>query len=191
MKQEKTLYVKDRAEWRAWLEANHDSETSVWLIYFKRHTGKPRIPYDDGVEEAVCFGWIDTTVKRIDESRYMQRFTQRKSGSGWSLLNRRRAERMIKAGLMTGAGMARIEEARKNGRWELALKEDEQPEMPDGLAEALGGNPAAKRNFEAFAPSCRKAYIRYVSSAKRDVTREKRIREVVRLSADNIKPRMQ
>lgn len=108
MKMNKTLYVTNRDDWRAWLNKNHKTEKEVWLIYYKNHTGKPTIPYDVAVEEALCFGWIDSIVKRIDDERYMQKFTPRKTNSNWSELNKKRVKKMIKEGRMTEAGMAKI-----------------------------------------------------------------------------------
>ena len=108
MKITKTLYVTNRKEWRNWLLNNFDSKPEIWLIYYKKHTGKPRILYNDAVEEALCFGWIDSTIKRVDEEIYVQKFTPRKARSIWSDLNRKRAEKMINAGLMTSAGLIKI-----------------------------------------------------------------------------------
>ena len=115
MKISKTLYVTDRADWRAWLERHHKSESEVWLIYYKKQTGLPRIPYDDAVEEALCFGWIDSIVKRIDDEKFAQRFTPRKAKSNWSELNRERVKKLIKEGRMTEAGRA------KNRRVEFVI----------------------------------------------------------------------
>ena len=112
----KTLYVKDRDEWRKWLENNYDSENEIWLIYYKKHSDKIRIPYDDAVEEALCFGWIDSLVKSIDDEKYMQKYTPRKKNSVWSEYNVKRCEKMIKEGKMTNAGSKLIEEAKKNGQ---------------------------------------------------------------------------
>ena len=112
----KTLYITNRVDWRAWLERNNDTEKEVWLIYYKKHTGKPRIPYDDAVEEALCFGWIDSTVKRVDDEKFAQKFTPRKNKSNWSDLNKKRAKKMIREGRMTKAGLTKIEEAKRNGK---------------------------------------------------------------------------
>jgi len=116
MQANKELYVTNRDDWRAWLKVNHAIKKEIWLIYYKKHTGKPRILYDAAVEEALCFGWIDSIVKKIDAEKYAQKFTPRKDTSGWSEPNKRRVERMIKQGRMTEAGMARIRAAKKNGQ---------------------------------------------------------------------------
>src|SRR5256885_14789235 len=108
MKISKTLYVTSRDDWRAWLEKNHETEKEVWLIYYKKHTNRPRIPYDDAVEEALCFGWIDSIVQKIDDERYAQKFTPRKSSSKWSESNKRRVRKLLQEGRMTQAGLAKI-----------------------------------------------------------------------------------
>ncbi len=110
MKITKTLYVTTRDEWRSWLEENHKSEKEIWLIYYKKHTGKPRIPYDDAVEEALCFGWIDSIIKRIDEEKYTQKFSPRKQNSAWSDLNKKRVKKLIEEGKMTKAGYETVKE---------------------------------------------------------------------------------
>ena len=102
----KTLYVPTREEWRAWLTKHHESESEVWLIYYKQQSGRPRIPYDDAVEEALCFGWIDSIVKRLDDEKFAQKFTPRRDRSRWSALNEQRVRKLIKNGRMTEAGMA-------------------------------------------------------------------------------------
>lgn len=106
MKLGKTLYVKKRGEWRKWLEKNHQKESEIWLVYYKKHTKKPSIPYNDAVEEALCFGWIDSSEKRIDKERYAQRFTPRKPKSNWSESNKERVRKLIVQGKMTPAGLA-------------------------------------------------------------------------------------
>jgi uncharacterized protein YdeI (YjbR/CyaY-like superfamily) len=186
----KTLYVKNRNEWRDWLIINHDIETEIWLIYYKKHSDKPRIPYDDAVEEALCFGWIDSLVKTIDDEKYMQKYTPRKKNSIWSDLNTKRAQKMIKEGRMTDAGLALIEIAKKNGKWDAAYSSKKMFEMPGDLKSALKQNKKAWENFNNFAPSYKNNYIGWVVSAKRDETREKRISEVVKRSEANQKPGM-
>src|ERR1700757_636733 len=114
----KSFYARDRKAWRKWLEKNHSKSQGVWLIYYKKSSGKERLEYSDAVEESLCFGWIDSTIRPIDHERYMQRFTPRKAKSGWSALNKRRIEKMIKQNLMTKAGFEKIEEAKKSGAWE-------------------------------------------------------------------------
>ena len=104
----KTLYVASRAEWRSWLAANHASESEVWLIFYKAHSGQPSLPYEDSVEEALCFGWIDSLIQKIDEDKYARKFTPRKPDSVWSPTNKRRVAKVIREGRMTPAGMSKI-----------------------------------------------------------------------------------
>lgn len=185
-----TLYVKDRNEWRKWLERNHTSLSEIWLIYYKKNSGKPRIPYDDAVEEALCFGWIDSLVKKIDEEKYMQKYTPRKKKSVWSKLNVNRCEKMINQGKMTDAGLKLIEEAKKTGKWQDAYSSKKMFDLPEELEEALKKDKTAWENFNNFAPSYKNNYIHWIISAKRDETKSKRIIEVVKRSALNQKPGM-
>ena len=186
----KTLYVKDRTEWRNWLETNYATETEVWLIYYKKHSDKPRIPYDDAVEEALCFGWIDSLVKTIDDEKYMQKYTPRRKNSVWSELNVKRCEKMIETSKMTAAGLKIIEEAKQSGKWQQAYSSNKINEMPKTLETALKNNKTAWENFNTFALSYRNNYIAWVASAKRDETKNKRIEEVVKRAALNQKPGM-
>jgi len=191
VKKDKTLYVVNRDDWRAWLKKNHNSQKEIWLIYYKKHTGKPRIPYDDAVEEALCFGWIDSTVKRIDEEKYAQKFTPRNEKSNWSELNKKRARKMIKAGRMDQAGLAKFKQA---GNQKKEKSKDAPPKKrlvvsPD-LKKALSANKKALENFNNFAPSYRRLYIGWITAAKRPETREKRIKQTVKWSAENKKPGM-
>ncbi|MFH1314049.1 MAG: YdeI/OmpD-associated family protein [Candidatus Eisenbacteria bacterium] len=186
----KQLYVTGREEWRAWLKKNHDTVKKIWLIYYKKHTGKPRIPYDDAVEEALCFGWIDSTVKRLDDERYMQKYTPRKAKSVWSETNKARAKKMIQQGRMTETGLSRIRDAKRSGEWKKAGSRDLPDEIPHDLKRALAANKSAKRNFENLAPSYKKQFIWWISSAKRDETRQKRIEKTVSMAEENKKPGM-
>ncbi|MCK4663121.1 MAG: YdeI/OmpD-associated family protein [Bacteroidales bacterium] len=190
MKSNKTLYVKNRNEWRKWLENNHLSEDEIWLIYFKKHTGQPTIPYNDAVEEALCFGWIDSTVKKIDSEKYKQRYTPRKKNSVWSKINKERAIKMINSGLMVKEGLNKIEEAKKNGKWEEAYSSKKELDIPCDMKEALMEDKKAWANFNNFANSYKNMYIGWVTAAKREETRKKRINEVVNRSIQNIKPGM-
>lgn len=175
------LYVTDREEWRSWLEKNHSTEKEIWLIYYKKHTGRPRIPYDDAVEEALCFGWIDSTVKRIDGEKYCQRFTPRRKKSGWSKLNKARVKELIKNGKMDDAGFVKIEAAKRNGMWDRVTEPVIVDAIPASLERALSDNKKAKEFFCGLSPSCQKQYAGWIASAKREETREKRIAEAVRL----------
>ncbi len=175
------LYISNRKEWRKWLKENHSIVKEVWLIYYKKHTGKPRIPYDDAVEEALCFGWIDSTVKRIDDEKYCQKFTPRKDKSNWSDHNKNRVAKMIKRGKMTTAGMDKIKAAKKNGEWNKKIVAEIKFEMPSELSHVLSANKKAKEFFNELSPSHKKQYIGWIASAKKVETREKRAEEAITL----------
>jgi uncharacterized protein YdeI (YjbR/CyaY-like superfamily) len=185
-----TLYVKNRKEWRSWLVKNHASKKEIWLIYFKKHSGKTRIPYDDAVEEAICFGWIDSTVKKMDEERYCQRYTPRNHGSIWSDTNIMRLKKMLDAGLMTESGLGKVSpevmDAARSGI--IERKGSAVPKslpMPEDLETALAKDETAQRNWAKFAPSHRKMYIYWVLDAKKPETRERRIARVLNYAREN------
>ena len=184
MKTLKTLHLTDRAKWRAWLKKHHTAENEVWLVYYKKHTGKPRIPYDDAVEEALCFGWIDSIVKRIDDETYAQKFTPRTNNSKWSDLNVRRAKKLIKDGRMTEAGLAKIdpEILRRKSKSKPRSKKDRLI-VPAFIRQALMATWKAWENFNNLAPSYRRHYIGWISDAKREETRRRRLKEAVALLA--------
>ena len=186
----KPVHFKTRAEWRRWLERNHASAAEIWLLYYKKHTKQASVPYADTVEEALCFGWIDGKVRTRDTETYMQRYTPRGDKSLWSKLNKTRAQRMIRAGLMTEAGLAKIRVARRNGEWQKATRPSRPPKMPAALREALAAAPPALANFRAFAPSYRTQYQWWVALAKKPETRARRIQKVVAAAAANKKPGM-
>jgi uncharacterized protein YdeI (YjbR/CyaY-like superfamily) len=177
---------ENRTAWRGWLAANHDRSTGVWVVYRRASTGLRGLPYDAAVEEALCFGWIDTTVRPIDNERYKQMFTPRKAKSTWSALNKQRVERLLAAGLMHVAGLARIEASKKDGSW-FAMDAVESLALPAEFEKALAANSAAKKNFGAFSPSVKKMYLRRINSAKRPETRAKRIAELVDMAARNLR----
>lgn len=179
---------KDRHEWRQWLQENHTSASEAWLVYFKKHTDKKSIKYEEAVEEALCFGWIDSKVKKIDEEKFMQRYTPRKEDSNWSESNKRRVRKLIKLGLMTPIGLEKIEIAKRNGSWYRLDDIDKEIVIPDDLEAALKANPKAKENFDGFAPSQKKQYLWWLKSAKRAETREKRLGEIIKRAEENIKP---
>ena len=177
----------DRAGWRAWLEANHASASGVWVVTYKRGSGRPVVAYDDLVEEALCFGWIDSRPGKLDDERTMLRFTPRKKGSVWAATNKTRVERLLAAGLMAPAGLRAIEAARADGSWD-ALADVDAMRMPDDLAVALAAAPEAARGFEALGASMKKPILFWVTSAKRPATRARRIEEVVRYAAAGRSP---
>lgn len=176
----KAFHAKTRKAWRTWLSKNHDTEQAVWLIMYHMSSETRSIYYADAVEEALCFGWIDSTaIKRDTESRY-QYFTRRKPKSNWSRVNRERVERMIAEGLMTPAGQAMIDIAKKSGTWEV-----DNDTLPPDLQAALDKNKKAREYFMAFPPSSKQIILTWVANAKRPETREKRIAETVSMAARN------
>jgi uncharacterized protein YdeI (YjbR/CyaY-like superfamily) len=177
----------DRDEWRQWLAKNHTTAPGVWLVTFKPSTGKPRPTYDEIVEEALCFGWIDSQTGTIDGERTRMLITPRKRGSPWSALNKGRIERLIANGRMTEAGLAKIEAAKADGSWSLYDAIDAL-EVPPDLDAALNRDPAARQGFDAFSPSNKKQLLWWVTSAKRDATRADRIAKVVANAAEGRNP---
>jgi len=182
----KQVHPKTRDAWRRWLAENHGSSDGVWLVYFKKASGKPRIEYGEAVEEALCFGWVDSKGETIDDERAMLKFTPRNPKSAWSKPNKERVEKLIEEGTMTEVGLAAIATAKRNGTWS-ALDSVEALKVPADLAKALAANKKAKGYFDAFSPSSRKIILWWIESAKQQETREKRVAETVRLAARNIK----
>ena len=180
------LYVPDRAAWRKWLAANHAKSKGVWLIYDRKSSREDRLAYADAVEEALCFGWIDSTLRPLSATQYMQLYTPRKPKSSWSKVNKERVTRLVKAKLMRPPGAAAIALAKKNGSW-TKIDAVEALTMPDDLGKALAANPAALANFNAFPPSTRKAFLHRVHNCKRPETRAKRIAAVVDYAVKNPK----
>jgi uncharacterized protein YdeI (YjbR/CyaY-like superfamily) len=177
-----------RAEWRAWLEANHATSPGVWLAVGKKDGTVTTLTYDEAVEEALCFGWIDSIVNRLDRHRFKQLFTPRKPGSAWARSNKERVERLTREGRMAPAGLAAIDAAKANGSWTL-LDDVEDLVVPDDLAAALDENPAASRSFAAFSGSALKMILYWVATAKRPETRAKRIAQTVSAAAEGKLPR--
>ena len=184
------LYLKTRKEWREWFEKNHDTCEEVWLRYYKKPSGKPRIPYADAVEEALCFGWIDGKIKRISEDYYIQRFTPRRSGSRWSKYNIERIQRLIKEGRMKEAGLKVYEEALNKPELIYDNRTDGDPEIPADLMEELKCNKGAFSNFMNFPQSARRIYIGWLNSARRSETRLNRIIKIVEFAEKKVKPGM-
>jgi uncharacterized protein YdeI (YjbR/CyaY-like superfamily) len=181
------LHFSNRNAWRAWLESNYATKKEVWLVYYKKHAGKPSIPYEDSVEEALCFGWIDGVIKRIDDERCARKFIRRRSRSRWSESNKTRAEKMISEGRMTEAGMARVDDAKKSGEWFKSNTVPKNVMIPAFIDEALAKNKKASENFYKLAESYKKLYVRWISSAKREETRLRRLEEAIDLLEQNKK----
>lgn len=178
------FYAPDRSAWRAWLEERHATARGVWLVYYKKGSGRPRVAYADAVEEALCVGWIDSRPNALDAERSTQLFSPRKPGSPWSRLNKQRIETLTAAGLMRPAGLAVVAAAKADGSWS-AYDAIEDLTLPDDLAEALAAAPTAQAYFDAFPPSSKKNILWWIVSAKRSETRTKRVAETVRLATEN------
>ncbi len=179
-----TYYAEDRAAWRKWLSENHDSCPGIWLVYYKKGSGKTRVNYDEAVEEALCFGWIDSTLNPIDELCYMQLYTPRKPKSGWSKLNKDRVERLIANGLMTPAGIAKIEIAQKNGMW-AKLDHVEAFTIPAELSLAFENNPQALAYYNTLASSNKKMILYHINNTNKQETRINRINDIVSAANNN------
>lgn len=179
-----SIHPTSRQSWRRWLMAHHERNEGIWVIGYKKATGKPRMEYNEAVEEALCFGWIDSKPNKLDEERSMLWFPPRKPGTGWSKPNKDRIERATAAGVMTAAGLAKVKQAKKDGSW-FALDAVEALQIPPGLAAALASRPLAGENFEAFPRSVKRGILEWISNAKTTGTREKRIVETATLAAEN------
>jgi uncharacterized protein YdeI (YjbR/CyaY-like superfamily) len=181
------IRAKSRAAWRSWLEAHHAGASGVWLVFAKKHTGFPTVSYNEAVEEALCFGWIDSIMHPVDDRFYKQLFTPRKSKSAWSQSNKDRVERLRAAGLMTAAGEAAVAGAKESGAWDK-LSAVEALEIPPDLQKALSESRTAKKNWQAFTPSQRKQFLYWLRDAKREPTRVERIAQIIELVSLGITP---
>jgi uncharacterized protein YdeI (YjbR/CyaY-like superfamily) len=183
MKLGKTLYAKSRAQWRAWLSRHHATAPEIWLIYYKKDSGKPRIPYNHAVEEALCYGWIDSLLKPVDADRYAQRFSPRRPTSRLSAMNRERVRRLIAAGRMTQAGLDRIKhvfderkDAAKRNRWEA----------PKDILRRLERDPTTWKNFQRFPESYKRIRIGWIAAARRRrEVFDQRLRYFLKMTAQN------
>jgi len=182
------LDFKTREEWREWLQKNHERENEAWVILHKKNSKKDGLRYFEAVEEAMCYGWIDSKMNRIDEDTFRQRFSPRREKGVWSKSNKELAIRLMKEGKMTKAGYEAIEEGKRSGTWQDAYTSKTTPKTPEDLQEALKASPKAQSNFQAFPNSTKLMYIHWIQSAKKPETRAKRIKQVVERAAKNIKP---
>lgn len=181
MKQLEQVFVKNRGEWRNRLAEHHRQEDGIWLIFFRKSSGKLSLDYREAVEEALCFGWIDSTKKKIDDIRYAYKFTPRKANSKWSRLNKERAEKMIRAGRMTEFGWQKINAAKKSGYWDNPHTPPAFFTIPPEFEHALAENKQANAHFKNLAPGYQKQFIGWIATAKRPETRQRRIREAIEL----------
>ena len=177
---------RSRQAIRDWLDKNRATREPFWLVTFKKHVKEHYVPYGDIVEELLCFGWVDSRTRRVDDDRTMLLVSPRKAGSTWSAPNKERVAKLETAGLMTPAGQQMVDAAKKDGSWTW-LDDIENLVVPEDLAAALARNDRAKKNFLAFNASARKVILMWLKTAKREETRSKRVRETVRLAAKNIK----
>ena len=183
-----SIHFRNRDEWRDWLEKNHNKLNEVWLIHHKKSSSKKSISHIDAVEEALCFGWIDSKLKKIDDERFILKYSPRKSKSVWSKINKEKAETLIALGKMTKAGIEKIEEAKRQGLWDTAYTNKLKERIPSDLKQALMKDNKAWYNFQHFANSYRNMYIGWIKGAKTKETRKRRIYEVVKRSLKNKKP---
>lgn len=180
--QYKRVEARDRKKWRAWLEKSHARSPGVWLVFYKKTSGRPTVRYDEAVEEALCYGWIDSLMKPVDGERYRQLFTPRKPKSRWSKPNKERVARMIAAGLMTEAGMAKIRAAKKDGSW-AHMKAPDSLVVPPDLRKALAVDKRARDRFELMPPGKKRQLLGFIHDARRPETRARRIAQVVQVAA--------
>ena len=185
---DEAYHFKNRDEWRIWLKENHKSSEGLWLIHYKVKSKKLSVRHREAVEEALCFGWIDSKLKSIDEERFILRYTPRKGKSVWSKINKNAAEKMILEGKMTEAGLEKINLAKKQGLWDSAYTNLVKERIPTDLKTALCKNKKALINFNGFANSYRNTYIGWIKNAKSKSTRKRRISVVVKRSEQNKKP---
>ena len=178
----KTLEVKDRAEWRAWLGANHARESEIWLVYYKVKTGVPGIGYGASVEEALCYGWVDSLIKKLDDSKYARKFTPRKENSAWSASNKKRVEQLVEEGLMTEYGLQKVEVAKRSGLWDRPVDKPALTyEMSPEFEAALLKYQRAHETYNQLAPSYQKQYLGWIEVALWPETKAKRFEESIQL----------
>lgn len=182
----KTFHAKSRQDWRKWLEQNHHSETSVWLIIYKKESEISSVYYPEAVDEALCFGWIDSTPKKRDEESYYQFFAKRNPKSNWSKVNKDKVAKLIEQGLMQSAGLTMIEIAKQNGTW-TALDEVENITIPQDLQDLFSNNKTAFDHWEKFSRSSKRGILEWILNAKKPETRQRRVEETVALAEKNIK----
>jgi uncharacterized protein YdeI (YjbR/CyaY-like superfamily) len=178
------VHATTRAEWRAWLIAHHERDAGVWLVSWRKHTGSPALTYDESVEEALCFGWVDSRPGKVDDDRTKLWFAPRKAGSGWSRPNKERIEGMQAAGLMMPAGRRLIDAAKADGSWTM-LDDVENLVVPDDLAAALDALPPARANWDAFPRSAKRGILEWIVQAKRPLTRAQRVATTAEMAQRN------
>jgi uncharacterized protein YdeI (YjbR/CyaY-like superfamily) len=188
MEKENSFCPTSQADWRQWLEKNHKTASAVWLVFYKAKTGMPTVAYADAVDEALCFGWIDSKINPIDQQRYRQFFSPRKATSVWSKVNKDKVERLLQNGKMTAAGLKSIEIAKQNGSWTI-LDSAEALIMPAELIEAFAQNPEGLPYFEGLSRTDKRNILQWLVLAKKEETKAQRIAKIVSLAAQNQKPK--
>ena len=183
----KSFTPSSREDWHNWLKLNHQTKSSIWLVYYKKDSNHPTISYSDAVDEALCFGWIDSKVKSIDEHSFMQFFSQRKPKSVWSKVNKAKAQTLIDEDLMQEAGYETIRIAKENGSWTI-LDAIEALIIPEDLEQSFRDNSGTKDYFESLSHSDKRNILQWLVSAKRQETREKRIQNIIVSAQNNQKP---
>jgi uncharacterized protein YdeI (YjbR/CyaY-like superfamily) len=188
MSEKELLYFKNAEEWRAWLHENHNKADRAYLIFYKVGSPYESMRWEEAVQVALCYGWIDSTVKKLDDAKRQQLFTPRKNKSVWSKINKSYVEKLIADNLMHESGLAKIEIAKQNGSWN-SLDHVEESIIPDDLQKAFDANKTAFENYNNFSFTYRKNYLYWLNHAKREETRKKRIEEIIKLCEANIKSR--
>ena len=182
-----TYYPASREEWRQWLQANHVTEPAVWLVQYKKASGMPTISWSEAVDEALCFGWVDSVRKTVDQDKFIQFFSKRKAKSTWSKINKAKIEDLIAKGLMTQAGLDSIALAKQNGSWTI-LDEVEELTIPADLQKEFEMHPGSLAYYSGLSRSVRKMILQWIALAKRPETRQKRIQEIAVSAAQQLKP---
>jgi uncharacterized protein YdeI (YjbR/CyaY-like superfamily) len=188
MQKKDTFCPASREDWRQWLKENHRLKQSVWLVCYKKKTDIPTVTYIEAVDEALCFGWIDSTRVSLGDDQFMQFFCKRKPKSVWSKINKEKVQRLIDEGLMTEAGYSCIEIAKQNASWTI-LDDVEELIIPKDLVKEFKSKPGSKGYFISLSKSVRKAILQWLVLAKRPETRQKRISEIAELASHQLKPK--
>ena len=186
------IFFADNHSFREWLKFHHDKSPGIWLVIYKKHTKKKSIQHPEALDEALCFGWIDSIIKRVDEETYAIKFTPRTNTSRWSDFNKRRVDELMKNGKMTEAGLLKIESYILTGKvtWESSENKNQKPvqaDIPDFITEGLAGNEPALANFLLLAPGHKRQYVGWIMDAKREATRMARLEETIRMLKENKK----
>jgi uncharacterized protein YdeI (YjbR/CyaY-like superfamily) len=187
-KEIETFCPANGEEWRQWLEKNHDSKQAVWLVHYKKKSAVPSLSWSEAVDQALCFGWIDSVRRPLDTEKYIQVFSKRKATSVWSKINKEKVQQLIDKGLMTKAGFITIETAKQNGTWTI-LDSVEELTIPDDLEKAFKAHKGSKDFFLSLSKSVKKAILQWLVLAKRTETRQNRINEIAELASRKLKPK--